>query len=319
MRSGFADQLTLAVFASAFAPGLGAKVGVAQVSSTFDTDAEGWVAAGDFAAPLTWSATEGNPGGTVSILDATIGGVTYFVAPAKFLGNHSDSYGKTLTFDLRQVIGAPNQFDSDDVLLFGAGLTLAYDTPVNPAVDGSWTSYTVPLSEAGWHVGGIGGVAATQTEMQSVLAALTGLRIRAEYQTGGDTDFLDNVNLEGATLFTTIDNACGADLPAALFVTGTLQPLSPLTVSLVGAVPDAPTVLMLGVQPATLMREGCSLLFDPSFLVPGATDGNGSWQVIGRWPDNLPSGFTVFAQSYILDASLAKGFQTSNTVIMTAP
>jgi hypothetical protein len=205
------------------------------------------------------------------------------------------------------------------VRLSGAGLTLAFDTPANPDVNGAWTSFIVPLSEAGWHVGSIGGAPATQAQMQSVLAAITALHIRAEYKTGADTDFIDNVILEGDTLFSTIDNACGSDLPAGLFPTGTLEPLSLISLTLVGAQPNAQAVLMLGVQQASLMRLGCSLVFVPDVSVPGTTDANGSQELIGRWPSGLPSGFTIFAQTFILAASLPKGFQTTNTVVMTAP
>ncbi len=320
MRMHLAQTMLIAFFAMLFAAGLGSATSMAQASSTFDTDVDGWTAAGDFASPLTWVAVDGNPDGTVSILDAVIGGVTYFVASAKFLGNHSDAYGKALTFDLRQVIGAPSQFsNNNDVILVGAGITLVYDTPANPAVDGTWTSYVVPLTEAGWRIGNSGGVAATKVQMQSALAAITGLRIRAEYQSGPDTDYLDNVNLAGATVFTTIENACGTNLPAALFATGTLQPFSPVTLSLLGAASNAQTVLMLGTQPATLTREGCSLVFMPSFLLTGTTDGSGSTQFGGSWPDNVPPGFVLYAQAYILDVSLSKGFETSNTVLMTSP
>jgi hypothetical protein len=197
MRTHTVLNISFASLAIMLAAGISLTASAATVISTFNTDTEGWSAAGDFATPVTWTATGGNPGGTVSIEDSVTGGVTFFVAPGKFLGNHADAYGKTLTFDLKQIIGSPNQFDDDDVFITGAGTTLAYDTPYNPAVDGSWTSYSVPLSQTGWHVGGISGAAATQAQMQSVLASITDLRIRAEYQSGADTDYLDNVHLNG--------------------------------------------------------------------------------------------------------------------------
>jgi laminin B (domain IV) len=193
MRTWTNFRLTLVALAICVAIATGVSVEAASVTSTFNTDADGWSAAGDFATPVTWSATGGNPAGTVSIADSVTGGTTYFVAPAKYLGNHLDAYGKSLTFDLKQVIGSANQFDNDDVILTASGLTLAYNTPSNPALDGSWTSFQVPLTEAGWHVGSISGAAATQGQFQTVLTALTDLRIRAEYQSGADTDFLDNV------------------------------------------------------------------------------------------------------------------------------
>ncbi len=176
-----------------------AFIRAANVTSTFNTGTDGWSAAGDFAAPVTWAATGGNPDGNVFIEDSVTGGTTYFVAPAKYLGDHSDTYGQSLTFDLKQVIGSPSQFDNDDVILAASGLTLAYDTPNNPALNGAWTTFTVPLTESGWHVGSIAGAAANQSQFKNVLAAITDLRIRAEYQTGADTDYLDNVQLKAQT------------------------------------------------------------------------------------------------------------------------
>ena len=100
------------------------------VSSTFDTGVEGWTGIGDIAAPLSWSGTGGNPGGNVSLVDSVAGGTTYFLAPAAFLGNQSGAIGTSLTFDLKQVFpGAADQFDAPDVILTGAGLTLAFDLP----------------------------------------------------------------------------------------------------------------------------------------------------------------------------------------------
>ncbi len=164
-------------------------------SSTFDSGAEGWTAVGDAAAPLTWSSSAGNPGGAVYILDQVVGGVTYFVAPSAFLGDRSGAFGTDLRFDLKQVYpGGANPFNANDVVLTGGSLTLVYDTPVNPP-NGSWASYAVPLASGGWRVGSLTGALATDAQIQSVLANLSSLRIRAEYQTGADTGYLDNVSL----------------------------------------------------------------------------------------------------------------------------
>lgn len=165
------------------------------VTSTFDTDAEGWSAQGDIEGPLTWSATGGNPGGNVFIDDLTTGGVTYFVAPSLFLGNFAGAFGSQLTFDLMQRYpGGPNQFDAEDVILSGGGFTVVYDTANNP-VNNGWTSYSVPLSAAGWRLNTLSGIAPTEEQFIAVLSNLSSLRIRAEYQTGADVGYLDNVAL----------------------------------------------------------------------------------------------------------------------------
>lgn len=164
--------------------------------STFDSNDEGWRVVGDAQGASdvpNYSASGGNPGGYISANDDAVGGVWYWSAPTKFLGNVAAAYGKTLSFDLRQS-ALDTQFDADDVILLSSALNLAFDTANNPGL--SWTSYSVPLIEtAGWKKQGTTTVP-TPTEMQSVLASLTGLQIRGEFRTGADTGSLDNVRLE---------------------------------------------------------------------------------------------------------------------------
>jgi len=175
---------------------LACMIGPTQAAiSTFDTDTEGWTAQGDVVGAINWLATGGNPGGHVSISDQTAGGVTYFVAPAAFLGDKSSALGSDLRFDLMQVYtGSASQFNDPDVILEGGGLTLVYDTPVNPA-NGTWTSYQVPLVAGDWRLNGLGGATATPLQLETTLSNLTALRIRAEYRSGADVGHLDNVTL----------------------------------------------------------------------------------------------------------------------------
>jgi hypothetical protein len=78
--------------------------------------------------------------------------------------------------------------------LQGGGLTIAYDTPVNPA-NGAWTSYSVPLAATGWRLNDLSGAQISSEQFTTVLSNLTSLKIRAEYQTGADIGKLDNVAL----------------------------------------------------------------------------------------------------------------------------
>lgn len=166
--------------------------------STFDTNDEGWTVSGDAQGSSVipdYVTSGGNPGGYVSALDNVAGGVWYWKAPAKFLGDVSSAYGQIFSFDLRQSSTA-SQFDAADVILEGSGLKLVYDTPNNPGTD--WTSYEITLQEtAGWKVGTLDGLSATAGQMDTVLSALTDLFIRGEYVTGSDRGDLDNVVLRG--------------------------------------------------------------------------------------------------------------------------
>jgi laminin B (domain IV)/PEP-CTERM motif-containing protein len=180
----------------------GAAAAQADIVSTFNTDTQGWTVVGDEVGPVTWVSSGGNPGGYVSVTDSVVGGVMYFVAPDAYFGDHSGAYGTALTFDLIQRYpDSPNQFDDDvgDVVLKGSGLTLAYDLANNP-VNGTWTPYSVSLTAGSWRLDSLTGQIATQQQVQLVLSDLTGLEIRAEYQTGPDTDGLDSVvlNVAGA-------------------------------------------------------------------------------------------------------------------------
>lgn len=160
------------------------------VASTFNTSVDGWTALGDTSAPATWVSTGGNPGGYVQVSDTVAGGVMFWVAPAKFLGNKAAAYGGRLRFDLRQS-DTSSQFNDRDVVLEGGGMTLVYDTAANPGT--SFTRYRLPLTPAGWHETTLSGPQPTVAEFKTVLGAISALRIRAEYRTGPDVDDIDNV------------------------------------------------------------------------------------------------------------------------------
>ena len=168
----------------------------ALVASNFNNSREGWQVAGDAtSATPTYFATGGNPGGYISSTDSVVGGVSYWVAPPKFRGDHGAAYGGLLTFALRQSDGS-SQFDADDVIIQGDGLTLAHDTAVNPAVAPNWTTYRVRLRPSAVHRHHRQSDARRRKRTSSACSERsTDLRIRAEYRTGDDTDDLDNVRL----------------------------------------------------------------------------------------------------------------------------
>lgn len=166
--------------------------------SNFDENAEGWKVVGD-----TGSGTEtathvpagGNPGGYISIDDAATGGVMYWRASQKFRKQAADAYKGSLAFSLRQS-ATDNQFDAQDIVIEGGGLTLVFDTSPAPALAPTWTTYKVPLSKAGWMNTTGSPAPATAGDMKQALGAVDSLLIRAEYQTGPDVDDLDTVKLK---------------------------------------------------------------------------------------------------------------------------
>jgi laminin B (domain IV) len=211
------------------------------VSSTFDTDADGWVAK-DLAFPNpgvppvplntftpVYQPTGGNPGGHLSLADPTAN-AWYWYAPAKFLGDRHAAYGGTLSFDLA-VTGTGTPFDEEDVILVGGGVTLVFTLPARPGT--SFTSYQATLTEAGWKRDTRSGPAATLADMQTVLGALT--YIRGEYLLASDdVGRIDNVVIAAAPRAqcdvqlnkTSLVNGDTLSAPVFRFVNLTASPLA---------------------------------------------------------------------------------------------
>lgn len=167
------------------------------VISTFEVSHDDWKVAGDAedgSGDPQHLLSGGNPGGYLSANDDVTGGVWYWAAPEKFLGNKSSSYQKTLSFDLKQS-STESQFEAADLILEGAGKKLVQALPTHPATD--WTSYSINLKEGAWKLDAPEGQSASAEDLRSVLAELSLLWIRGEYIEGADTGGLDNVRLEG--------------------------------------------------------------------------------------------------------------------------
>ena len=100
----------------------------------------------------------------------------------------------TISFSLKQSGSQVSLFD-DDVVIIGPAGRLSYRFETAPGTE--WTDFSVRLVESeGWTWNW--NRRATQAQIDSVLAAPTGLDIRGEYVTGADEASLDNFRLRGA-------------------------------------------------------------------------------------------------------------------------
>jgi hypothetical protein len=185
--------------------GFAAGTAHAAISSGFDAGAEGWTVSADPAGGWpAWQSSGGNPGGFMRTVDAGAGQTMYWEAPAGFEGNQCAAYGGALEFDLRQST-TTNPYNDVEIILTGGGVTLQNEQS-HPTT--SWTEYSIPFTTAGgWTRGG---ASATDEDLKTVLASVTRLAIRAEYQTGSDTDDLDNP----AIVDTTSPGVCGSGVLA---------------------------------------------------------------------------------------------------------
>lgn len=164
-----------------------------KAESGFAESDDGWRITGDAQANSVnpdFYGVGGNPGGLICAKDDVTGGVWFFEAPPKYLGDNSAYYGARISFDLK-VTKITDPFDYEDLILEGAGITLAH--ALSPVPGETWTAYSVPLVEGGWKKSTVTGATATASELKSVLGNVTGLLIRGEFNSGADTGCLDNV------------------------------------------------------------------------------------------------------------------------------
>ena len=170
------------------------QAGTVLVKHDFTESAEGWQIAGDTGTvdPL-FTPGGGHPGGCIRGVDEAIGETWYFRAPASVLRQLPAALKGTISFSLRQS-GSQVSILDDDVVIIGAAGRLSYRFQTAPGPD--WTDVSVRLLEAdGWTWNW--NRRATQAQIDSVLAAPTGLDIRGEYVTGEDEGSLDNFVLRG--------------------------------------------------------------------------------------------------------------------------
>jgi hypothetical protein len=180
----------------------------AQVTSTFNTDAEGWTMSDvNLSNPFTVNhhSTGGNPGGYVSASGASSPYSHYFTSPAKFNGNITYfSYGQDLKFDIQiNQTGATHSSYGDVEIKSNTGSYLAYTLPSFPAVAPAWSTFTVRLDEtSNWRINSTGGPVATKQQVLQFLSNVQSIRININYGGSSLTGAIDNVILQKRTIET---------------------------------------------------------------------------------------------------------------------
>jgi hypothetical protein len=166
----------------------------ATISSTFDSDTEGWTAA-NVLAPPSHVAAGGNPGGYLFIYNSE-GDIAYVSAPAKFLGDLSGFIGGSLSFDNNQLTGTGNWTgqptfpDTGVVHIIGPTLTGIRDLHPGTVPVGSWQSYSASLVGANWGL--------SDADFATLMSNVTGIRVHLEATFGDETNGFDNFVLQTA-------------------------------------------------------------------------------------------------------------------------
>jgi gliding motility-associated-like protein/uncharacterized delta-60 repeat protein len=178
-----------------------ANAGFAQITSTFDSNTDGWTFFDPSAVSVFHITTGGNPGGYVSAgYTSNTTADQAWRAPAKFLGNQvARSLGMNLRFDMRVGVTGTNSFTQGDVVITNGSTFLVYSLPTKPGT--AWTSYSLRLDETlGWRIGNTGGTFASRAQIILVLSNITAITLRGTYASfSPNSSDIDNVILEQRT------------------------------------------------------------------------------------------------------------------------
>lgn len=181
----------------------------------FATSDDGWRITAD-GQDAIWVATGGKTNGYLQASDRPAGNVWFFKTPVDFSGDYTAFFGGSLNYSLFQT-SLSSQFDDIDAKLIATdGRELVIDLPADARPGLDWTDYTIALDSTGGWFDPDNGIAATNAEIDAVLAALDSIEIRGEYRTGSDTAGLDDFALLGAGQLLEDFSQAGGNGPDAL-------------------------------------------------------------------------------------------------------
>jgi len=133
--------------------------------------------------------------GYIFAKDDVAGGVWYFVAPEKYLGNKSAFFNGMMRYWLIQKSARTYQFLREDVIIEGiSNERIVINLPMENFPDTIWTKYQFTFNESEAWVDE-NNQAATNQKIKSVLSNVTKLKIRGEFEGGPDTGGLDGFAL----------------------------------------------------------------------------------------------------------------------------
>jgi hypothetical protein len=164
------------------------------ISSTFGTDAEGWIGIPGEGS-VSYSATGGNPGGHIRVTDIGVGGGlgSGAIAPSQFLGDLSAFDGGLLSYDMATFAGGGSTFGIfGTVQITGSGMSASFDVAVTGPPFGVWQSFSAPLAAASWGV--------SEVEWASILSDVTEIAFSTDAFDGPETIGVDNFTLASTPL-----------------------------------------------------------------------------------------------------------------------
>jgi hypothetical protein len=130
----------------------------------------------------------------------------------------------------------------------------------------------------------------------------------------------DNIRIGDEMVWTDLGNGlAGAGGTPELTGSGQLVGDSKLVLEVSGAVPSAPATLVIGLSAIDAPFKGGVLVPNPDALVGLVTSPTGAIELVAKWPLGIPSGTSMWLQTWVADAGGPKGFAATNGLRGTAP
>jgi len=130
----------------------------------------------------------------------------------------------------------------------------------------------------------------------------------------------DNLRISSHPIWTDLGNGlAGSAGTPTLTGSGQLVDNSNLKLDLANAKPSAPAALILGLSERNASFKGGVLVPNVDLLVSLVTSTGGMLAISSHWPTGLPSGTSVWLQTWVQDAGGPKGFAASNALEATSP
>lgn len=163
---------------------------VAALTSTFDSDTEGWEVING-ASGFSWLSVGGNPGGRIRATDDSAAAAWFYVSPDSWDGDWTKYHGGRLRYDILAEGSVPNATGAGRI--YSGASFLQWDATAAPIVD-VWSTLSIDLVEGNFTITGV-------KTFAEILADVTQLRIVGDYAGSfSDSSSLDNVSVDTAPI-----------------------------------------------------------------------------------------------------------------------
>jgi hypothetical protein len=130
----------------------------------------------------------------------------------------------------------------------------------------------------------------------------------------------DNLRISAQPVWTDLGQAlAGSGGTPRLEGSGQLVGNSLLKLDLTNAAPSAPAAMFVGFSAVNAPFKGGVLVPNVDLFVNLVTSGAGTIAISSSWPAGVPSGTSVWLQTWVQDAGGPKGFAASNALKATTP